>query len=337
MNIAHLLPTSAIFPLKKHNGRYEWALRLARIQAAAGHTVTIYAGVGSIDDSSVVWKSLTATTEDKRTNNIALMTSAFENHAHDVYHSHFDYLHYLVADLTDKPVIVTQHWFPFQAIADVVPLNTKKNVITVPVTNMMKAEDERLGIPTTDRIYHGIDLSLFTPTTDHTNRLLFVGRIHPSKGISQAIRYAKETNTPLDIIGKINKKEEAYWQTLAGDVDGEHIRYLGSQPQSVVADAFAHAKAFIFPSQVEEAFGQVTIEAQAAGTPVIISNVGPSNELVIDGKTGFVCETDEDYVKAIENIGSIDRTTCHTHAEQFDLTKMVAAYDALYISATQQR
>ncbi|MDB5161864.1 MAG: hypothetical protein JWM52_372 [Candidatus Saccharibacteria bacterium] len=336
MNIAHLLPTSAVFPLKKHNGRYEWALRLARIQAEAGHQVTIYAGRGSIDDSTIVWKSIEPSDQDKRTRNLTLMSNAFENTEHDIYHSHFDYLHYLVANLTDKPIIVTQHWFPFQAIADVVPLSTKNNVITVPVTDMMKAEDERLGIPTVDRIYHGIDLSLFHPTTEHTDRFLFVGRVHPSKGVAQAIRYAKETNTPLDIIGKINNKEEAYWQTLVGDVDGQQIRYLGAQPQSVVAEVFAHAKAFIFPSQAEEAFGQVTIEAQAAGTPVIISDIGPSSELVINGKTGFVCETDDDFITAIKNIDSIDRVVCRQHAEQFDLQDMIKAYDELYQSVIQR-
>jgi hypothetical protein len=42
MKIAHLLPYSARFPLVKHHGRYEWVLRLARIQSAEGHEVTIF-------------------------------------------------------------------------------------------------------------------------------------------------------------------------------------------------------------------------------------------------------------------------------------------------------
>lgn len=332
MNIAHLLPRSAVFPLKKHNGRYEWALRLARIQAQAGHTVTVYAGRDSTDDSPIVWQSIPDIAGDKKTANIALLTKALENPQHDIYHSHFDSLHYIVADLTDKPIVVTQHWFPTQEIANAVPLSTKHNVFNVPVTDMMKAEDEQLGIPTTDRIYHGIDLSLFHPTTGHSDRFLFVGRIHPGKGIAEAIHYAKTANVPLDIIGKVNGTEKEFWQSLSADIDGDHIRYLGPQPQQVVAAAFAQAKAFIFPSQTEEAFGQVTVEAQAAGAPVIISNVGPSSELVITGKTGFVCETEDQFMEAIKNIDSIDRAECRTHAEQFDVVKMVAAYDSLYRS-----
>ena len=335
MNIAHLLPHSAVFPLQKHNGRYEWALRLARIQAAAGHTVTIYAGEGSTDTSPIMWQTVAVTTNDKKAANLLLLTSALENPVHDIYHSHFDYLHYLVADVTDKPIIVTQHWSPTQIMANAVMLNTKQNVITVPVTDFMKAEDERLNIPTSQRIYHGIDLSLFHPSSEQNNRLIFVGRIHPSKGVAQAIRYAKAANVPLDIIGKINATENMYWESLADGIDGKQIRYLGPQDQATVAEAFAHAKAFIFPSQVKEAFGQVTIESQAAGTPVIISNVGPSSELVVNGQTGFICETDADYINAIESIDNIHRDECRRFATQFNLSNMVDAYDQLYRSVLQ--
>jgi glycosyltransferase involved in cell wall biosynthesis len=333
MNIAHLLPTTAIFPLKKHNGRYEWALRLARAQVDAGHTVTIYAGQGSADSSSIVWQSISDSSDDKKIRNTALLTKALTQTAHDVYHSHFDYLHYLVADLTDKPIIVTQHWYPTQEIAQAVQFNKKMNVMNVPVTDMMKAEDNRLGIPSTHRIYHGIDLSLFTPALEHSHRFLFVGRIHPSKGIAEAIHYAKITGVPLDIIGKVNDTEATYWHSLASDVDGDHIRYYGSQPQTIVADAMAHAKALIFPSKPREPFGQVTIEAQATGTPVIISNVGASSELVRSGITGFICETDDDFIDAIEHIDTIDRAACRTNAEQFDFKSMVRDYESLYLSA----
>jgi len=56
MRIAHLLPTSAVFPLVKHNGRYEWALRLAKLQVASGHEVTIFAGNKS-GEGTVTWRT----------------------------------------------------------------------------------------------------------------------------------------------------------------------------------------------------------------------------------------------------------------------------------------
>lgn len=332
MNIAHLLPCTAVFPLKKHNGRYEWALRLAHAQIKAGHTVTIYGGQGSADPSSIIWQSIPDSDGDKKTRNRVLLTKALTQTYHDIYHSHFDDLHYYVADLTNKPIIVTQHWYPSPEIAQAVQFNKKRNVVNVPVTDMMRIEDDRLGIPAADRIYHGIDLSLFTPTDEHSNRLLFVGRIHASKGIAEAIHYANVSGVPLDIIGKVNDTEATYWQGLASGVDGDHVRYYGAQPQDAVANALAHAKALLFPSRLREAFGQVTIEAQAAGTPVIISNVGASSELVHNGVTGFICETDDDFINAIKHIDSIDRTACRRHAEQFDFKTMVKGYESLYYS-----
>lgn len=330
MKIAHLLPASATFPLKKHNGRYEWVLRLARLQLGRGHDVTIFAGKGSTDTSSITWKTLEQLSDDKKTTNLRLLTMAFEDDSYDVYHSHFDYLHYLVADTTTKPVIATQHWYPYLEIAEAVKQNTHNNVITVPVTQRMQDEDLKLNIPSTHFIYHGVDLSLFKPSAEVSDRFVFAGRIHPEKGVDIAIKLAKETGIQLDIIGKVNNGEQIFWESLAPLIDGDQIRYLGPQTQAEVAQTFATAKAFLFPSQRPEAFGQVTIEAQAAGTPVIISDIGPSNELVQNSITGYVCSVHKDYLEAISNITDIDRTACRTFAEKFNIETMVSNYDQLY-------
>ena len=330
MNIAHLLPHSAQFPLKKHNGRYDWVLRLARRQAKAGHTVTIYAGPGSKDDSLIQWKSLEAIFKDATTNNIALIESAQQNKEHEILHSHFDYLHYFLANQTTKPIVVTQHWFPSETVAYASHFSTRHNVHTVPVTHFMEQENNRLGIETEQLIYHGIDLNLFTPASTKSDRFLFVGRIHPRKGVKEAVIMAHKAHIPFDIVGKINDTEQDYWDEVAPYVDGEMIRYLGPKSLKEVADLMRKAKAFLFASEYAEAFGQVTIEAQASGTPVIISNVGASRELVKDKETGFVCASEHDFVDAIRTIDSINPEACRSFAKQFDIVKMVADYDALY-------
>ena len=329
MKIAHLLPTSAVFPLVKHNGRYEWALRLARLQAAAGHEVTIFAGNTS-GETPLNWQTIAPSEATKKERNLALLKLAFEDDSFDMYHSHFDTLHYFAADTTSKPVIVTQHWFPHQEIADAVAFNTRRNVVAVPVTQFMQDEDTRLGIPKTNFIYHGIDLSLFSFSAAHNDRLLFVGRIHPNKGVHKAVEYALATGSGLDIIGKINATEQEYWSQIEPNVDGQQICYRGPKHLEEVALAYQTAKAVIFPSTHAEAFGQVTIEAQAAGTPVIISDVGASRELVRHGKTGFICHDDEDFISAIEAIDTIDRRACRQHAEKFDIHSMVESYTNLY-------
>jgi glycosyltransferase involved in cell wall biosynthesis len=331
VNIAHLLPHSAQFPLKKHNGRYEWVLRLAKLQATAGHTVSIYAAPDSHDDSLIQWRSIESQSADKITNNVALMSSALGNSEHDIYHSHFDSLHFGLAHLTSKPIVVTQHWFPTDIIAQAARTGQIANIYTVPVTHFMEDEDARLGIPTVKMLYEGVDLSLFKPSTmPRSDRLIFVGRISPNKGVREAVRLARRTGQALDIVGKVNDADMAYWEEILPLVDGDKIKYLGTKSQTEVAQLFASAKAFLFPSQEPEAFGQVTIEAQACGTPVIISDVGASKELVQQGMTGFVCKTEEEYLEALNSVTAIDSSTCRSFAKQFDIGVMVREYENLY-------
>jgi glycosyltransferase involved in cell wall biosynthesis len=332
MNIAHLLPHSAHFPLAKHNGRYEWALRLARLQVAAGHTVTIYAAPDSSDATSgLIWRSLPRSLNNKSLDNIALIKTAFQQPEHDIFHSHFDYLHYLVADMTPKPILFTQHWFPNETVADASIYNVRGNVYAVPVTDYMQRIDQQLGLRVAERIYHGIDLTLFHPTMNHdADRLIFVGRIAPHKGVREIVEIAIAAGEKLDIIGKVNTVDATYWEDILPLVDGKQIRYLGALPQADVAHALAEAKAFLFSSQTLEAFGQVTIEAQACGTPVIINDVGASRELVKDGLTGFVVSTRDEYLKAIAQLTMIDSAACRTFAEQFDVHVMADQYSALY-------
>ncbi len=329
MKIAHLLPTSAKLPLVKHNGRYEWVFRLAKLQSEAGHDVTIFAG-GNSGEQGITWRTVDTNDENKRQKNLALLNLAFEDDSFDICHSHFDNLHYFAADKTEKPVIATQHWFPHQEIADAVSANTRHNVVAVPLTQFMQREDTKLGIPKSAYIHHGIDLSLFSYNDTRNDRLLFVGRIHPNKGVGKAVQYALQTNSNLDIIGKINATEQEYWSEIEPYVDGERIRYLGPKHLEEVAAAYKTAKAVIFPSTHAEAFGQVTIEAQACGTPVIISDVGASSELVQHGVTGFVCHSDEDFIAAIHAVDTLDRRACRSYAEQFDIHAMVRAYTSLY-------
>lgn len=338
MNIAHLLPYTAHFPLEKYSGRYDWALRLALRQAANGHNVTIYAAPNSGEGfAEITWKSSTYDYEQKALNNLALVKTALLDSDYDIYHSHFDKMHYFLGDDTKKPILYTQHWFPNDGIAYAASFNTTHNVLAVPPTHYMFEEDKKLGMRSTPVIPHGIDLHLFQPF-DHpvSDRLIFSGRVAPHKGVLEAVKIARAANQKLDIVGRIKDTDLPYWEEIEQLIDGEQIKYLGPKTQSELALLFSSAKAFIFPSQIPEAFGQVTIEAQACGTPVIISDVGASHEVVEHGKTGFIVQSMSEYIEAINNIGTIDRQYCRRFAEQFDLNKMVDRYDQLYKRLTSK-
>ena len=65
-------------------------------------------------------------------------------------------------------------------------------------------------------------------------------------------------------------------------------RFLGWLEGDELARAYADADLFLFCSQTDT-FGQVVLEAQASGLPVVAVNAGGPAELVTDGRSGVLC------------------------------------------------
>ena len=78
-------------------------------------------------------------------------------------------------------------------------------------------------------------------------------------------------------------------------------------------DAVIAPKAFLFPTNVNEAFGLGMVEAMMSGTPVISSDRGACPELV-SSDVGFVCKDGEDYVSAINDVAKISSSACRAKA-----------------------
>jgi glycosyltransferase involved in cell wall biosynthesis len=85
------------------------------------------------------------------------------------------------------------------------------------------------------------------------------------------------------------------------------------------------------PIDWEEPFGIVMAEAMACGTPVIGTRRGSVPEVVVGGKTGFVCDTIDEMAAAVERIPDLDRTACRRRCEaHFSARAIVDAYLELY-------
>ncbi|HVH20192.1 MAG TPA: glycosyltransferase, partial [Myxococcota bacterium] len=73
------------------------------------------------------------------------------------------------------------------------------------------------------------------------------------------------------------------------------------------------------------------IEALACGTPVIAFPGGSVEELVSDGRTGFVVDTVDAAVSAVGRLEEIDRAACRREAERrFSAERMARDYVELY-------
>jgi glycosyltransferase involved in cell wall biosynthesis len=92
------------------------------------------------------------------------------------------------------------------------------------------------------------------------------------------------------------------------------------------AELLAGARAMLFPTQFNEAFGLVIAEALMSGTPVICSDKGACPELV-SPDVGFVCSTMDDYVRAFEQVDRISRSACREKAlREFHYLRMAQEY-----------
>jgi glycosyl transferase family 1 len=85
------------------------------------------------------------------------------------------------------------------------------------------------------------------------------------------------------------------------------------------------------PIDWPEPFGLVVIEAMACGTPVIAWRCGSVSEIVEDGKTGFIVDTEDDAVRAVLKLDQIDRRTVRrVFQERFTAEVMARNYLRLY-------
>ena len=106
--------------------------------------------------------------------------------------------------------------------------------------------------------------------------------------------------------------------------------YVGDVRGKQKAELLAGAKAFLFPTKVDEAFGLGMVEALMSGTPVICSDRGACPE-IISPDVGFVCHDDKDYADAVEQIATIAPQTCRDKAmREYHYLRMATDYAVEY-------
>jgi glycosyltransferase involved in cell wall biosynthesis len=190
--------------------------------------------------------------------------------------------------------------------------------------------DRAPGLNYLATVYNGIDLSLYPLQRSRGDHLIFLGRIHPDKGVHLAIEVARQSGLPLLIAGIIQDK--AYFrQQVEPHLDNRQICYIGSVDVRGKNQLFARARALLHLNTIPERFGLVLAEANAAGVPVIAMNLGSCREVIKDGRTGFLVNTVNEAVRALQKLHKIDRTVCREHVRQrFSIDSMVDAYERVY-------
>ncbi len=130
-------------------------------------------------------------------------------------------------------------------------------------------------------IPNGIDVPLELPPLhrEGPRRLLFLGRLHPTKGVDLLL-YAWTAVAPrfpeweLQIVGPDEGGYGRQMQRLAADLGAPRTRFVAPLYGDAKHRAFAEASLFVLPTHTEN-FGMAVAEALAAGTPAIVSRGAP--------------------------------------------------------------
>ncbi len=146
---------------------------------------------------------------------------------------------------------------------------------------------------------------------------LSVGRLMWAKRIDLVIAAANKLSLPLKIVG--TGPEEEKLRAMAGPT----VEFLGPVSDAILASLYEGASATIF-SALDEDFGIVPVESQAAGCPVITIAQGGVLETVVDGKTGVFFEKPEveSLISGIQRFQKLSKNTmwekaCRAQAEKF--------------------
>jgi glycosyltransferase involved in cell wall biosynthesis len=197
------------------------------------------------------------------------------------------------------------------------------------------AQKKMLGDASVPVIYNGIDLDEIAFNDQPEEFLIIVGRMTPGKGIAEAIRVAKRAGAKLLIIGHVTShlpwSADYFMREVKPHIDSDQIRYIERLPYRETVRLMGKAKGFLFPLQWEEPFGLVVVEAMAAGTPVIAYRRGSMPELIKNGETGYLADSEDEMVAVTRQIEKLDRARCRAWvAERFSIDQMITSYERLY-------
>lgn len=108
--------------------------------------------------------------------------------------------------------------------------------------------------------------------------------------------------------------------------------FVGEIDEANKGSFLAGAAALLFPIEWPEPFGLAMIEAMACGTPVIAFRCGSVPEVVDEGVTGFVVDTEDEAVECVARVQQLDRQACRGRFEdRFSDERQAREYVSVFL------
>ncbi|MDP3685331.1 MAG: glycosyltransferase family 4 protein [bacterium] len=250
----------------------------------------------------------------------------------DVIHNHYNVYPLVFSPFVRTPVVTTVEGFSSGGVADIMRRYAQTAFVSISLADRRHAPDAHWVA----NVYHGIPVEAYPFGDAPKEYLCFVGRIHPDKGVHEAMDVAEAAGIPLKIAGLV--ADDHYFKTeIQPRLRPGRIDYLGELEDAKKKALLRDALAFLHLNAYPEGFGLAPVEAMACGTPVIGMDRGSMSEVVAHGETGFVVSTAAEAIQAVAQVRSLNRRACRERVERhFTVSRMVDQYEDVYAQVVQK-
>ncbi|MBD3320571.1 MAG: glycosyltransferase [Chitinivibrionales bacterium] len=215
----------------------------------------------------------------------------------NIYHT--DFTRYAKQIVGDEAVcnIVEDCLRFFYSMADTVSVPTRQYISLL----------EKRGIPKEKmvRFKRGIDPNVFVPSENAGQILEDTCGIADGITLMYSGRISREKSVDFlgDVYERITQKHHNVNLVLAGNgpyydefrekmARFPRVKFVGRIPRQQLPLLYSASHCFVFPS-VTDTFGMVVLEAQACSLPAIVSDFGGPQEIIVNGKTGYVATAND--------------------------------------------
>lgn len=341
MNIAMISTPFISVPPKEYGGTELIVHELVEGLVARGHQVTLFAPQDS--RTSAELRSLYPTAcwpphPLPDVNHTAWAMEQVRDGGFDLVHAHSAAALAISRFVRGTPLVYTIHHVRDEAYSSFYRHYPEVRYVAIS-RNQASCETD---LPRLQVIHHGLNPSSYEWQEAAERYVCFVGRYSEIKGPHTAIDVAERAGVPIRMAGEIHDEDLDFARNaLERRLDGAHVRNLGAVDRSGKVPLLKAARAMLMPITWNEPFGLVMIEAMLSGCPVVAYPRGSVPELVEEGVTGFVVNTEDEMVDVIRPGGRIegfDRRRCRERAvERFSSARFVAEHEALYERAIDGR
>jgi glycosyltransferase involved in cell wall biosynthesis len=309
---------------------------LDRAITAAGHTSFVVAPAGSTCAGELLptapaigpfdWAAIHRCHESCRRQ----IARALEHERIDVVHMHgVDFPNY-VPKHADVPILATLHLWPAAYPASIftsLPQNVHLQCVSEP---------QQRACPPGARTFvirNGIDTAAFFAAPVRSNIALVLGRVCPEKGVHVAIDAARAAGLPIVIAGSVfpYPAHQQYFDREIVPRLGAGVRFIGPVTGRAKRELLAAARCLVLASVVPETSSLGAMEALASGAPVVALRSPALEELIEDGRTGWLVGSAGELARALTRVDTLSSEACRAAARaRCSIDRMASEYLAAY-------